>query len=219
MAGIRNRGDSGFSTCSAALCTATVSLQAADHSLAPSRRGRCSRDFRDQRHCPNACVWRRLFRCRSAVPITSPRASAARRRRSPARSGGARNQPFNDRRLMAANGAKDIAECLLSYAMQVLRNARVLLAQEIGVNLRSTKVSKDTSSRAYAAAKRSPRAIPYSVRLYGLGRQNPYKPGVRLFTFAHAAWSGPSEDVHRPPVRKLRPLSWACYEIAMISSS
>ena len=37
MAGIRNRGDSGFSTCSAALCTATVSLQAASHSLSHHR--------------------------------------------------------------------------------------------------------------------------------------------------------------------------------------
>lgn len=81
MAGIRNRGAPAFPPVPRHCAQRPFPTSGRSFSLAPSRKGCCSRDFRDQaaygrKRCQCLRLAARLFRCRSAVPITSPRASS-----------------------------------------------------------------------------------------------------------------------------------------------
>jgi len=94
------------------LCTATVSLQAAGHSLSHRREEVAAVVISGtKRHTPESVVPMPTFggAYSDVDPLCQLRhlgLRQQRRRRSPARSGGDRNQRSNDRRLMAAPGAK-----------------------------------------------------------------------------------------------------------------
>src|ERR1700674_2124694 len=112
MAGIRKRGGSGFSTCSAALCTATVSLQAAGHSLSHRRKEVAAVVISGtKRHTPESVVPMPAFG--GAYSDVDPPCQLRHLGLRQQGVGGHRaevaelgTKRSNDRRLLAANGAQ-----------------------------------------------------------------------------------------------------------------